>query len=83
MMMTLVKITALPILALALSGCSSPVEFETEPVVVQTPQGAVTCQLYTPGIVAWDRAIDRPATMSVKAGDAYCLNEGARRQQGG
>lgn len=82
-MMTLVKITTLPILALVLSGCGSPVEYESDPVVVQTPQGPVTCQLYSTSIVAWDRAIDRPAAMSVKTADTYCLNEGARRQGAG
>lgn len=47
-----VKIAALPQLALtpALSGhVASSESCETAPTLVQTPQGPVTCQLYTPG----------------------------------
>ncbi len=72
----------LPILA-GLSACvPSPEKLESEPVTVQTPKGAVTCQLYTRNTVIWDRAIDFPATkMSVAEADAYCKQEGQRLLQ--
>lgn len=70
---------ALPVLAMA--GCvASPKDYETTPVKVETDQGTVTCQLYTDDLVVWDRAIDRPASMSVKAADSVCLAEGERRK---
>lgn len=71
---------ALPIVALA--GCvSSPVDYETAPVKIETAKGTVTCQLYTKDLVVWDRAIDRPATMSVKEADSICNAEGERRKR--
>lgn len=76
------KILALSVTALMLAGCTSPTQFESEPVVLETAQGPVTCQLYTPQLVAWDRAIDRPATMSVRDADILCRNEGIRMQRG-
>lgn len=67
--------------ALLVSACApSPEEYETEPVQVETAQGVVTCQLYQKNLVVWDRAIDRPASMSVKDGDAICKAEGQRRK---
>ena len=62
-----------------LSACASPEVYETEPVKVDTPIGVVTCQLYTPDLVVWDRAIDRPENMSVSTADGICVNEGKRR----
>lgn len=72
----------LPVLA-ALSACiPSPEELESTPVEVNTPKGVVTCQLYRPDRVVWDRAINFPATkMSVPEADAYCKQEGQRRLQ--
>lgn len=69
-----------PLLAM-LAGCiPSPEELETAPVKVQTPKGEVTCQLYRPDRVIWDRATNFPATkMSVSEADAYCKQEGQRR----
>jgi hypothetical protein len=67
--------------ALALTACVSPKDYETTPVQVATPQGTVTCQLYTKKIVDWDRAIEHPANMSVESADAICHNEGVRRQK--
>ncbi|RNF34878.1 hypothetical protein [Paracoccus methylarcula] len=65
----------------ALSACSiDPKQWETEPVTVETPNGRVVCQLYSPDIVRWDRAIERPENMSVKTADAYCHNEGVKQQ---
>jgi hypothetical protein len=63
----------------ALSGCVSPENYETVPVVVETPQGPVTCQLYNLNRVSWDRAIDRPDSMGVTQADDYCIAEGKRR----
>ncbi|KUJ86119.1 hypothetical protein AVO45_03910 [Ruegeria marisrubri] len=65
------------------SGCSiSPESMETDPVLVETSQGIVTCQLYTQSRVLWDRAIDRPESMSVQEADEVCRNEGYRRMNG-
>ncbi|TCS66977.1 hypothetical protein [Primorskyibacter sedentarius] len=66
--------------AITLAACSSPEAFETEPVQVQTSQGIVTCQLYTPGLLDWDRSISRPNSMSVEAADQVCKAEGAARK---
>ncbi|MEP3334005.1 hypothetical protein [Sedimentitalea sp.] len=72
---------ALILSAVAVAGCvPSPASFESAPVQVQTAQGVVTCQLYTPERVYWDRAIDRPNSMSVQQGDAVCRAEGERRK---
>ncbi|MEP3638288.1 MAG: hypothetical protein ABJM43_12455 [Paracoccaceae bacterium] len=66
---------------LAVAGCAtSPAQFETTPVQLQTPKGVVTCQLYTKERVIWDRSIDRPASMSVKEADDICLAEGLRQK---
>lgn len=68
-------VTALPVLTACIP---SPASFETEPVVINTSAGPVTCQLYTAEIVAWDRAIDRPAAMAVDEADAICQAAGRR-----
>ncbi len=74
------QIALLAVFPLALAACvPDPKSFETEPVVVQTSVGPVTCQLYTAEIVAWDRAIDRPERMSVAEADAICQAEGRRQ----
>jgi hypothetical protein len=65
----------------ALSGCIDPRRFESTPVEVETASGVVTCQLYTPGMVIWDRAINRPEDMSVEEADEICSEEGLRRSQ--
>ncbi|MDN3714019.1 hypothetical protein QWZ10_23610 [Paracoccus cavernae] len=49
---------------------------------MQSAQGPVTCQLYTKSLTTWDRSIDRPAAMSVKAADAACQAEGQRQKNG-
>lgn len=61
------------------SGCGSPADYETPPVQVSTSQGTVTCQLYTRSQVTWDRAIDRPESMSIEQADEICRAEGERR----
>lgn len=67
----------------AVSACVTPEQFESEPVIVNSPQGPITCQLYTKNDLSWDRSIDHPGTLSVKAADTYCRNEGARILKGG
>jgi hypothetical protein len=71
----------LPLLALPLlAACiPSPASFETEPVVINSTAGPVTCQLYTAELVAWDRSIDRPDAMPVAEADAICQAEGRRQ----
>ena len=73
------RISGAAFAALLLAACGSPEVYESEPVQVDTPAGVVTCQLYTRNLVLWDRAIDRPETMSVSTADAICVNEGNRR----
>ncbi|WP_022705992.1 hypothetical protein [Paracoccus zeaxanthinifaciens] len=63
----------------ALAACS-PKQFETAPVTIDTPQGPVTCQLYTKGLTDWDRSISRPDALSVEAADTLCKNEGIRQK---
>lgn len=65
--------------ALGLTGCVSPESLETEPVSVTTPNGVVTCQLYTRNRVLWDRAVHRPDSMSVREADEICVTEGQRQ----
>lgn len=70
-------------LPLALAACISPADFESEPVSVETPHGPVMCQLYTRERLDWDRAIDRPESMSVQVADEVCRAEGQRIAKGG
>lgn len=80
-MKKMTKIAALSLPLIALMACApSPEQFETPPVQVQSEKGLVTCQLYTKDTVVWDRAIDRPSTMSVIEGDNICKAEGERRK---
>ncbi|MDO5529689.1 MAG: hypothetical protein Q4F71_09825 [Paracoccus sp. (in: a-proteobacteria)] len=70
--------------ALALGACApTPEQFESTPVLVETAQGTVTCQLYTLSQVTWDRSIHRPASMDVRTADTICRNEGQRIMDGG
>jgi len=81
-MPTTTRFRSLIVLILTVTGlaaCASPESYETEPVKVDTPIGVVTCQLYTRDLVVWDRAIDRPETMTVSTADAICVNEGQQR----
>ena len=78
----LTKLALLTATALSLSACvGSPVQYESQPVVLDTTEGKVTCQLYTVDQVIWDRAIDRPGSMSVATADNLCRKEGLRQQQ--
>lgn len=74
------KLLILPALTATvfLAGCLDPVDYETEPVNVSTPQGVIVCQLYTHDKVLWDRAITAPKGMSIETADQYCINEGHR-----
>lgn len=67
-------------LAVLVSGCVDPKDFETDPVKVKTKKGVVTCQLYTKDEVLWDRAIDFPRSMKVPAADKVCKAEGHRQR---
>lgn len=65
-----------------LAGCSfDPRAHETAPVEVRTADGVVTCQLYRRDLVTWDRAIDHPVGMSVRAADEVCRAEGYRLKE--
>ena len=82
-MKPLVSLTILAVSGIMLSACApNPVDFETPPVVLQTSEGPVTCQLYRTNMVVWDRAIDRPDTMSVETGDNLCKQAGVDRRDG-
>lgn len=80
--MSIIKtMTLCGVSAVLLAGCATdPRSFETTPVDVKTPQGVVTCQLYTKERVLWDRAIDRPDNMTVREADDVCRAEGVRRK---
>lgn len=79
--MPIIKIGALLATTVFLSACAQdPRSYETTPVEVKTKKGTVTCQLYTRERVLWDRAIDRPSGMSVRAADDVCRAEGQRRK---
>jgi len=74
----------IPLLAfVALAACSiDPKDYESTPVTIETAAGPVVCQLYTREIVRWDRAIQRPESMSVETADKICYNEGLRQKNG-
>lgn len=63
----------------ALSACMSPADYETTPVIVNTQNGPVVCQLYTREQVLWDRAVSVPAGMTVQEADQVCIAEGHRQ----
>jgi len=69
--------------ALGVAACISPQDYETTPVEISTSKGLVTCQLYSPGRVSWDRSINRPENMSVQEADNVCISEGNRILAGG
>jgi len=77
------KTAILLIASLGLTGCISPEQFESEPVVLKSKQGPVVCQLYTEERVDWDRAIQWPSKMDSKVADEMCLAEGIRLKEGG
>jgi hypothetical protein len=62
------------------TGCINLADYESTPVQVSTSQGIVTCQLYRPNEVLWDRATDAPRGMSIKTADNVCIKEGSRRK---
>jgi len=64
--------------AVLLAGCT-PTAYESPYVYVATPSGTVTCQLYTREIIAFDRSVNRPETMTVLDADNLCHAEGLER----
>ncbi|MEM0978506.1 MAG: hypothetical protein AAGJ34_13310 [Pseudomonadota bacterium] len=61
-----------------------PRNYESEPVLVKTDRGIVTCQLYTDNQVLWDEAIDFPANhMTLSEADEICEQEGQRVKREG
>lgn len=64
---------------IALAACDVKENYETDPVTVSTKDGAVSCQLYTPNVVLWDRALSRPAAMSDADANRQCRAEGELR----
>ena len=72
--------TGLIVLAslVAVSGCVRS-SYESTPVVVKTPKGDVTCQLYTAERVQWDQAIAKPESMSKREADNICIAKGAKQ----
>lgn len=60
---------------LGITACS-PRFYETAPVVVNSAEGPVICQLYTKEEVLWDRSISRPENMTVTMADTLCVKEG-------
>lgn len=63
---------------MAISGCVRS-SYESTPVVVNTPKGKVTCQLYTAERVQWDEAIAKPESMSKREADNVCIAKGAKQ----
>lgn len=67
-----------------LSACAiSPKDYESTPIIAQSPMGPVVCQIYTPGQVTWDRSITRPENMNAETADHLCRAEGKRIMEGG
>ncbi len=79
-----IKFGLVIIAATTLSACAiTPEQFESAPVLADSPAGPVTCQIYTHEQVTWDRSINRPASLSVATADSLCRQEGARIMKGG
>ena len=79
-----VKLAVIGAAVAVLSACAiTPEQFESTPVIAQSPAGPVTCQIYTHEQVTWDRSINRPGSMSVATADNLCRQEGQRIMQGG
>lgn len=78
------KKLALVLIALtATAGCAvEQKSFESEPVVVATRGGNVTCQLYSARMVIWDEAIDLPDGMRIVEADRICQYAGQRQKEG-
>ncbi|WBU63317.1 hypothetical protein [Paracoccus aerodenitrificans] len=66
-----------------LAACNiTPEQYESDPVLADSPMGPVTCQIYTHEQVTWDRSIARPEQMDVKTADAICWEEGRQILEG-
>lgn len=71
----------LPVTLLALAACADVKKsYESDPVTIQTESGPVTCQLYTPDMVMWDRAISKPNGMGDADANRHCRAEGELRK---
>lgn len=68
--------------AVTLAGCSKA-SMETEPVMVDTPMGVVTCQLYTPSLLLWDTVISLPPGLSYDSGVDICKDAGRKQRANG
>lgn len=70
--------------AVTVSACAmTPEQYETTPVIAQSPAGPVVCQIYTHEQVTWDRSINRPNAIDVATADNLCRAEGKRIMEGG
>ena len=74
------RVVVFGVLALALSACVDGTKFVSDPVVLKTSQGEVTCQLYTKRQLQWDEAVEWPEDMHEGLAREYCRAEGIRRQ---
>lgn len=76
-------ITALLALAAVttVAGCTiNRAAYATNPVEVLTPQGIVTCQLYSKGTTIWDEAVAAPPNLSLTAAHNICKREGLEQK---
>ncbi|MEO1562973.1 MAG: hypothetical protein AAFR98_06005 [Pseudomonadota bacterium] len=75
----------LSVTALVVAGCSvDKAEYLSEPVLVKTPKGIVTCQLYRDDRVLWDEAVAFPQSrMTLAEADEVCQEEGRRVREEG
>ena len=74
------KIALLAVAVGSLTACSQ--QYETPPVEVATPDGPVTCQLYTPDLVLWDKPLSYPEALDEAEAVSICREEGMRRKSG-
>lgn len=71
------SLTLLLVSATVISGCSRAA-YESTPIITETDEGAVTCQLYTGPTTDWDQAVDFPATMEKEKANEICRDVGSR-----
>ncbi|CAM3214581.1 hypothetical protein PANO111632_08430 [Paracoccus nototheniae] len=63
-----------------LTACTQ--KYESAPVEITTPDGPVTCQLYRPDMVIWDRPLSYPEGMETSEAASVCRKEGMSRKPG-
>ena len=76
-MSLIIKLPILGAASIVLTACSLE-KYESEPVLLTTEMGLVTCQLYTKDRVLFDKAIDIPEGMAVEVANNLCRTEGER-----